>query len=705
MAVGTRTGRNHLSHATSPYLLQHASNPVEWYEWRREALHRARTERKPIFLSIGYSACHWCHVMARESFEDEATAEVMNENFVNIKVDREERPDLDAIYMQATMILNRGQGGWPMSVWLTPDLRPFFAGTYFPPQPAFGRPGFRDLCRRIGELWKTRRDDLLAEADRLTEAVIQSLEPGRHGAAALTQEGIDRAAQAVAGGFDRQRGGMLNNGTIKFPPSLALDLFLRLVHRHGPDAAQSRELLALVNLTLDHMARGGIFDQLGGGIHRYSTDPAWHVPHFEKMLYDQALVSRVFVDAHLVTKNPLYRRVACELFDFVLGELQAPGGGFYSARDADSEGVEGKYYVWTKAEILASLGPEEGELFCDYYGVTAEGNWRDPHAPGEVKNVLHVPRSLEEFARMRGADPAELEPRLAAARRKLLAVRSGRVPPALDDKILVEWNALMIASLARGGAALSERKCVDAAIGGAQFILDHQCRDGRLQRVFRDGRTGEIAFLSDYAAFIEALLELYEATFDKRWLEQALELNRTVIEQFGDRRAGGFFLAPSNHEPRIARFKDARDGATPAGNSMQLMNLLRLSAITGDRSLRHWADQTMSCFAADVLQFPTAGARFLAAAEFALTGPVEVTVVGDQSSDGAQQLWRHIHSRYLPNRVLLHADPAHPQRNIAAPALQEKRPVDGSPAVYVCRDQTCFPPATTVGQLDELLVR
>jgi uncharacterized protein YyaL (SSP411 family) len=702
MATSARTRRNHLSHATSPYLLQHARNPVEWYEWGREALNRARTERKPIFLSIGYSACHWCHVMAHESFEDEATAQVMNDNFVNVKVDREERPDLDAIYMQATMILNRGQGGWPMSVWLTPDLRPFFAGTYFPPQPRFGHPGFRDLCRRIAELWKTRRDDLVVEAERLAEAVSHSLEPGRNGAA-LTFENIDRATHTVAGAFDRQRGGILNAGTNKFPPSMALDLFLRVAHRHGADSPPSRELLALVNLTLDHMARGGIYDQLGGGICRYSTDPEWHIPHFEKMLYDQALVSRVYVDAHLVTKNPLYRRIATEIFDYCLGELQSPGGGFYSARDADSEGVEGKYYVWTKPEILESLGPSEGELFCEFYGVTDAGNWRDPHACGEAKNVLYVPCDLVPFARARGLDADELERRLAAARRKLLAVRCRRIPPALDDKILVEWNGYMIASLARGGAALSEPKYIQAAVRAAEFVLDRQYHEGRLRRAFRADRATETAFLTDYAALIEALLELYEATFDKRWLEQALELNRVVIDQFGDAHEGGFFFVQAGHEPRIARIKDARDGATPSGNSVELMNLLRLSALTGEQSLRRWADQTLSCFGADVLQFPAASPRFMAAAEFALAGPLELAVVGDESSRDVQALESEIHRRYLPNRVLLFSNPTAPQRNFATPALEHKRPLDGQPAVYVCRDQTCYPPATTTAELDALL--
>ncbi|MFQ5805902.1 MAG: thioredoxin domain-containing protein, partial [Phycisphaerae bacterium] len=409
MTTTKPAGTNRLINATSPYLLQHAYNPVDWYEWGPEALEKAKREDKPIFLSIGYSACHWCHVMAHESFENEEIAAIMNEHFVSIKVDREERPDLDEIYMQATMILNRGHGGWPMSVWLTPDLKPFFAGTYFPPTSRWGRPGFRELCERIGELWQTKRDAIEADAARLTRAVQRTLTVATTADASFTFDLIDRTVTALAGAFDRERGGITGGGTNKFPPSMALDLFLRSIARNGTDERTREELRQLVELTLDRMAFGGIYDQLGGGIHRYSTDVEWLVPHFEKMLYDQALVSRIYIDAYQFTHKPLYARIAREIFDYVIGDLQSDAGSFFSTRDADSEGAEGKYYVWTKAEILQVLGQEDGELFCGYYDVSDSGNWNDRHAPGVPKNILHVPRDLAVVAKLNSIDPRELE--------------------------------------------------------------------------------------------------------------------------------------------------------------------------------------------------------------------------------------------------------------------------------------------------------
>ena len=454
----SRTGQattppgNELARATSPYLRQHAQNPVAWREWGPEALAAAQRERKPIFLSIGYAACHWCHVMAHESFEDERVAAVLNRHFINIKVDREERPDLDEIYMQATLVLNQGQGGWPMSVWLTPEGRPFFAGTYFPPTSRWGRPGFREICERIAEAWQADRARLEAGAQQLTEIVRAGLAAAPAEGARLDRATVDAAAAALAAAFDREHGGLLSGATNKFPPSMALDVLLRAAVRRAAGDPQRQQYLELVHVTLRNMAKGGIFDQLGGGFHRYSTDPDWHVPHFEKMLYDQALVSRSYVDAWQATGEPLYRRVGCETLHYVLADLQGPEGGFYSARDADSEGEEGKYYVWTRAEIVDLLGAEDAELLCGYYDVRAGGNWDDPHAPGAAKNVLRVRREVHCVSRMCCVPETECERRLATAREKLLAARARRVPPGLDDKVLVEWNGLMIASLARGGA-------------------------------------------------------------------------------------------------------------------------------------------------------------------------------------------------------------------------------------------------------------
>ncbi|RMF76574.1 MAG: thioredoxin domain-containing protein, partial [Planctomycetota bacterium] len=564
---GTPKYTNRLANATSPYLLQHAHNPVDWYEWGEEALERARREDKPIFLSIGYSSCHWCHVMAHESFENEAIAKILNEHFVCIKVDREERPDIDAIYMQATMIMNRGNGGWPMSVWLTPELKPFFAGTYFPPEPRYGRPGFGELCKRIAEVWEKNREGIESDASRLTEMVDQSLRGVQAGPGEIDLAFIDAAADRLAQRFDEQYGGISGGGTNKFPPSMTLELFLRSIHRRGKDDPAAAHLQKLVDITLDEMSRGGIYDQLGGGIHRYSTDRQWLVPHFEKMLYDQALVSRIYVDAWQATGNSTYRRVAEDIFDYVLKDLQSEQGGFYSTRDADSEGVEGKYYVWTRDEVFTILGSQDAELFCKFYDVSPAGNWDDPHDPGASKSVLHVPRDAATFAKEEGLDQAELERRLAVARKKMLAARSMRVPPHRDEKILVEWNGLMIAALARGGALFGEPKYVEAAARAAGFVLEHQYADGRLMRAYRDGHKLETAFLTDYANLIFGLLELYEATFDRRWFDAAVKLNDATIEHFWDDEHGGFYFTPDDGEKLITRARDVRDGATPSGNS------------------------------------------------------------------------------------------------------------------------------------------
>ena len=585
-----------------------------------------------------------------------------------------------------------------MSVWLTPELKPFFAGTYFPPDARYGRPGFKELCTRIGELWQSQRERLVTDADRLTDMVAQSL-TASSGDARFSLAAIDRTVQTLVAAFDRQRGGMTSGGANKFPPSMSLDMLLRSIKRHGADTPQSKQTRELVELTLDRMAGGGIYDQLAGGICRYSTDVNWHVPHFEKMLYDQALVSRIYIDTYQFTGKPLYQRIATEIFDYVISDLQSPEGGFYSTRDADSEGEEGKYYVWTREEVLRALGDKDGELFCAYYDVSEGGNWDDPHAPGEPKNVLQAKRSLEAVAQLRGLDPREAQRRLAAARPRLLEVRGQRVPPGLDDKILAEWNGLMIASLARGGAVLGEPKYVAAAARAADFILDKQYRDGRLIRAYRDGRTLDTAFLTDYATMIEALIELYEATFEKRWLEHAVALNRAAIEHHYDEQHGGFYLTADDHEQLIARSKDVRDGATPSGNSIQLMNLLRLSVILGDEQLRAMAEQTMNCFATDVMQMPGAGERFLAAVEFALVGPVEFAVVGDPAHPQTQALLRQVHQTYVPNRVLMLSNTANEAANFKSPLLEHRPLIDGKPAVFVCRNYTCQLPATTPEEL------
>ncbi len=694
---------NHLINATSPYLLQHAHNPVDWYEWGQEALAKARRENKPIFLSIGYSACHWCHVMARESFENPEIAAVMNKYFVNIKVDREERPDLDEIYMQATLIINRGQGGWPMSVWLTPDLKPFFAGTYFPPTSRWGRPGFKELCERIGQLWQTDREVLLGDADRLAEAIRRSLGAAPAGARDVTLADIDRNVQVLARAFDHQYGGLLSGETNKFPPAMTLELMMRTVARAGGDEALRQTLRELIRLTLDQMARGGIYDQLAGGFHRYSTDPEWLVPHFEKMLYDQALLARIYLDAAVFFGEPRYERIARRTLDYCLADLQAPEGAFYSTRDADSAGGEGSYYVWRRDEILAALGNEDGELVCEYFGVTEQGNWRDPRQPQASKNILHVAVALPELASRHDTSVDELRRRIEAACGKLLAQRTRRPAPARDDKILVEWNGLMISALARAAAVLDEPRYLEAARRAADFVLKNQYADGRLRRAWRAGRTLETAFLNDYACLIDGLIELYEADFDPRWLRAARQLNRVLTEHYYDREHGGYFFTADDHEALIARSKDVRDAATPSGNSVQLMNLLRLALILDDDELRRMAQQTIRCLAASALDSPGSSERFCAAVEFALLGPVELAVVGSPRDPRTRALLRTIARTYLPNRVLMLRDPQADSPALDSPLLAGKTLVDGQPAVYVCRNYACRQPVTTPEELARLL--
>ncbi len=696
---------NALIHATSPYLLQHAHNPVDWHEWGPAALRKAKDENKPIFLSIGYSACHWCHVMAHESFESEEIAAILNKHFVNIKVDREERPDLDDIYMQATMMLNNGQGGWPMSVWLTPDLKPFFAGTYFPPDSRWGRPGFGDLCERIAGVWRERPADIERDAATITKAVSESLTPARPSASVALDVGmIDTIVDHLTRAMDDERGGLLSGQTNKFPPSMTLDLMMRSASRAPAGSERRKRIMEKVDLTLTSMANGGIRDHLAGGFCRYSTDREWHVPHFEKMLYDQALVSRAYVNAYLLTADPLYADVAREIYDYVLTDLQSPGGGFYSARDADSEGVEGKFYVWTRDEIMAALDQKAGALFCDYYDVRPQGNWSDPHAPGEPKNVLRIERPLESVADSHAMTVDAARESLRRSRETLTAIRAQRVPPGLDDKILCEWNGLMISSLAFGGAALDEPRYVDAAVRAGADIFAHQARDGdHLLRARRGDTTTDVAFLTDYASMIEASLELYEATFDRVWFDRAAKLNDATLRRFHNESNGAFYFTPDDHEALITRAQLMRDGATPSGASTQLMNLLRLSVMTGDEELRKTAERLIEALGPEALNAPGASEKLLQGVEFALVGPTEIAFVGDPTKAATQKLLRAAREVYTPNRVMMLLDPRRPEASPRSPLLQDRTLVGDGPAAYVCRNYACQKPETTPAALGALL--
>jgi uncharacterized protein YyaL (SSP411 family) len=697
----THRHTNRLIDATSPYLQQHAHNPVDWYEWGEAALDKARREDKPIFLSIGYSACHWCHVMERESFENEEIAAIMNQHFVNIKVDREERPDLDEIYMAATQAMS-GSGGWPMSVWLKPDAQPFYAGTYFPPDDRYGRPGFKRLLMFLAQAWEKDRDKIDQQAAALTEAVrkFSVVAPGT-GTVPYTL--VVDAATRLAGAFDKRKGGLSGGGTNKFPPSMAMDLMLRVHHyqQNTEGEKPNSDLLEAVERTLDHMARGGIYDHLGGGIARYSTDVNWLVPHFEKMLYDQALVSAIYLDAYRCTGKPLYGRIAREIFDYVIEDLQSPEGGLYSTRDADSEGEEGKFYVWDRPEVEQILG-DDAALFCDYYDVSGAGNW-------EGKNILNVPRAAEAVAKLHGIGVDALDRSLASSRKKLLEVRQRRVQPHLDDKILASWNGLMIASMAKGYRVLGDKKYADAAVRAAAFVMGRMVIDGKLQRTYRDGRTHTHGYLDDHAFMIEAMLNLYETTFDTIWLDRAAGLNEYVLAHFRDDENGGFFFTSDNAEKVLVRTKDASDSAIPSGSSVQMMNLLRLAVLLDRKELWQEAERMQRVFSDAVNENPFRSERMLAALDFYHRRPKEIAFVAPQADDSSlgalvETAWR----TYVPNEVMACLiDGQADARGLAQriPLLSGKTLVNGKAAAYVCRDFACQAPVKDAASLRELLGR
>ncbi len=677
---------NRLIHATSPYLLQHAHNPVDWYEWGDEAFAKAKKEDKPVFLSIGYSACHWCHVMEHESFELEEVAAVLNEHFVSIKVDREERPDVDEIYMAYTQALTHG-GGWPMSVWLTPEAVPFHAGTYFP------KDSFLQILSGVAETWRNDRARITSGADGARRFFSNWAADPAPAEGVISIKAVDHAASQLANYFDHKKGG-LGSGGNKFPPSMAMDLLLR-VHRRTGDA----QLLAAVELTLDNMARGGIYDHVGGGICRYSTDPDWLVPHFEKMLYDQAMVSSIFLDAFQVTRKSLYAETVAGIFEYVIADAQSPDGGFYSARDADSDGLEGAFYIWTVEEVRKVLGEEDGKLFCAYFDVSETGNWfeRLGHAPSGPKNILHIRKTPEAFAKAHDINPKELASRLKGWLEALRAVRAKRVAPALDDKILTGWNGLMIAGLAKGGRVLGEPRYTQAAAKAARFILDHMRKDGRLFRTYRDGQARLTGYLSDYAFLVEGLLNLYEATFDAQWLTEAVALTDLSITHYFDKKGGAFFFTADDGERLLARSKQPRDSAIPSGNSVQAMNLLRLAVLLDRKDYRAKAESIFRAFGSQVAESPGAFERLLCAADFYHDRVREIAVIGDPALPETVSLLRTIYDRYLPNKVVVGASGAGGETDL--PLLKGKTRRKGKSTAYVCEGYRCKLPVTTPAEL------
>ncbi|MER3449955.1 MAG: thioredoxin domain-containing protein [Chloroflexota bacterium] len=671
---------NRLANETSPYLRQHADNPVDWYPWGDEAFERARREDKPILLSIGYAACHWCHVMERESFEDAETARIMNENFVNIKVDREERPDIDQVYMTAVQAMT-GHGGWPLTVFLTPDGVPFYGGTYFPKEARHGLPAFKDLLRAVAEAWRNRRQEILAGTARVREFLEQqsrAVAPRDQ----LDAELLRRAARALLQGYDPVNGGF---GTApKFPQPLNLEFLLRAYRRF-----KIPEALIAVEHTLKAMARGGIYDQVGGGFHRYSTDDRWLVPHFEKMLYDQALLLRVYLGAYQLTGDPLFRQVIEETLGFAFRELYHPDGAFYSSLDADSEGEEGKYYVWTAAEVDDLLAPEEAEAVKHYYGLIYGPNF-------EGKNILHVRTTPEKVAGQLGRSPEELAETLARAKAKLLAARERRVPPARDDKVLTSWNGLMLRALAEVGAALDRPEWIRAAERLAHFIETRLGRpDGSLWHSFKEGVARVEGLLEDYAFYADGLLSLYEVTGELRWFRRTVELAGRLINLFWDPSLPGFFDATAAHDNLPVRPRSFIDNALPSGSSVATELLLRLGALTGEGHYREVAEANLRALADFMLRAPAGAGRLLSALDFSL-GPVkEVALVGPAEDPTWAEMYREVFGRYLPNKVVALGPGAAEE----VPLLAGREAIAGRPTAYVCQNFVCQLPARTVEEL------
>jgi hypothetical protein len=673
---------NRLADETSPYLLQHAHNPVDWYPWGKEALERAQREEKPIFLSIGYSACHWCHVMERESFENETFAALMNESFVNVKVDREERPDLDEIYMKAVQAMT-GQGGWPMSVFLTPALEPFYGGTYFPPHSMHGRPGFGDVLRGLSQAWERDRDNVLSQGRRLATNIAAEGKFKAH--AELSPSVLDASFTALQGSYDTEWGGF--GSAPKFPHAMDVRILLRHWKRTGNGVA-----LEMVTNTLDRMAHGGVYDQLGGGFHRYSTDERWLIPHFEKMLYDNALLVPAYIEGYLATGNERWATVARECCEWMLREMMTETGGLASTQDADSEGEEGKFFAWTPDELTAVLGKKLGHWAAAWYDVTDEGNFEH----GTSALWRSVP--AEDVARELRVDVGELETAMREARAKLFEVRKGRIAPGTDDKVLAAWNGLAISALAQTHQVLGEERFLNAARAAATYVLrDMRQPDGRLFATARNGRAHLNAYFDDYAFLIQGLIDLYETDFDEAWLTEALALEELAAEQFEDSENGGFFTTGKDHEKLIARLKNPHDGALPSGNGVHALSLLRLAPLTGRGALAKRAERTITSLGGMVNQYPHAFSQLLQAVDTLHQGSREIVVAGEPGSAAVHELLSAVRSTYLPQRVVALARGGSDEALL--PLLEGKTASPSGARAYVCRNYACQEPADDVAAL------
>lgn len=688
---------NRLINEKSPYLLQHAHNPVDWRPWGDEAFVAAAREDKPVFLSIGYSTCHWCHVMARESFEDRSVAGLINGAFVPVKVDREERPDLDSVYMTICQMLTGG-GGWPLTIIMTPDKKPFFAGTYIPKNTRFGRTGLMELIPRIREVWAGRRTDVIDTADKIISALkkIEDPAPGTD----IDMSVLERAFRELSQHFDRLHGGFGNEP--KFPSPHNLLFLLRYWNRTG-----NRDALEMVEQTIHSMRRGGIYDQIGFGLHRYSTDREWLVPHFEKMLYDQAMFALSCLETCQATGLDYYAHVAREIFTYVLRDMTCPDGGFYSAEDADSEGEEGRFYLWDEKEIREILGKDSGEFFIRAFGVEKGGNYRDK-ASGVASglNILHRKPHLQDPARNADIPSAGFDAKISSLRVQLFNARQKRIRPFRDDKILTDWNGLMIAALARGAQVLEDRSCLAAAAKAADFILsDLRGPDGRLLHRYRDGGAAIPASLDDYAFLVWGLIEIYEACFDAAYLKAALELNKDMLDLFMDRVRGGLFFTAHDSEPLLIRKKEIYDSAMPSGNSVAMLNLLRLARLTGRADLEEKAAETGRAFSEQIMQMPSACTFCLTAVDFSLGPSYEIVISGKSGAPDTIEMISALRKSFIPNKAII----LRPTEDLSSSIDSLSEFVRGYPAVndrataYVCLNNACKAPTTDPSEMLKLL--
>ncbi len=686
---------NRLIHEKSPYLIQHAHNPVDWYAWSEEAFERAKNEDKPIFLSIGYSTCHWCHVMEKESFEDEKVANLLNENFVCIKVDREERPDIDNLYMTVCQMMT-GRGGWPLTIIMTPDKKPFFAGTYIPKKSRFGLTGMLELVPRVREVWMNNRDEVLNSAEHFTSNLIGYSKDSE-------REEIDDSVLKIGYEefllrYDETYGGF--GGAPKFPTPHNLLFLLRYWKRTGKNKA-----LHMIEKTLGEMSMGGIWDHVGFGFHRYSTDRFWLVPHFEKMLYDQAMMAMAYTEAYQATGKFEYKETVDRIFEYVLRDMTSPEGGFYSAEDADSEGEEGKFYLWSEKEIKEALN-EEAELITKVYNTSKEGNYGDEiHGKSTGKNILHQKKSLSKYVKDFNLTNQGFFERMEGARKKLIEIREKRVHPSKDDKILTDWNGLMIAAMAKGARAFKNDLYVDAAKKSADFIIKNMTAEKkRLYHRYRDGETIISGFLEDYAFFVWGLLELYEATFEVKYLNYALEFNRYMIEHFWDAENGGLYSTSDDGESLLVRQKVGYDGAIPSGNSVAMLNLLKLARITANSDLERKASEVIKTFSKSLKNSPSSHTQFLVALDFAFGPSFEVVIAGDIDSNDAKEMLDVLRKSYVPNKVVINRPiEEEPEILSISPFIKNMKAIEGKATAYVCHDYSCELPTIDIGKMLELL--